>query len=193
MWRMSFSFLGPKTPKKTGKISTQQLPRQKERGVSFCGIGGPIGSTVLIGRLHQDRRYRPAVRTANLKHRRIRGVPPDSIAVYRQFDWPLTLDALLLVIRLVIHFFLPQRVLAAFAAIAERFFGVRAAARAAPPFNPPKRPRATAAGFFFFISGGSVFGAWPVDSSMTWKASAFGSRGRVFERSGIADLSMTRS
>ncbi len=85
----------------------------------------------------------------------------------------------------IIHGFFPQRALAAFAAIWERFFGPREAARAAPPFSPPKRPRATAAGFFFFTSGGFVAGTWPVDSSMIRYASSFGSRGRVFERSGM--------
>src|ERR1035438_8193892 len=36
---------------------------------------------------------------------------------------------------------------------------VSTSARATPPFNPPKRPKATAAGFFrfFFCGGGSVF------------------------------------
>src|SRR6266571_7020136 len=42
--------------------------------------------------------------------------------------------------------FLPHRLFAALAAIWERFFGDRAAARAAPPLSPPRRPRATAAG-----------------------------------------------
>lgn len=82
---------------------------------------------------------------------------------------------------------MPQRALAAFAAIAERFFGPRAAARAAPPFNPPNRPRATAAGFFSGPLGASALGTCPVDSSMIWKASSFGSRGRFgfVERSGM--------
>src|SRR6185312_10579468 len=39
---------------------------------------------------------------------------------------------------------LRHRALAALAAIWERFFGVRAAALAAPPLSPPSRPRATA-------------------------------------------------
>src|SRR5580698_6241275 len=60
------------------------------------------------------------------------------------------------------HGFLPQRFLAALAAIWERFFGLNAAARAAPPLSPPRRPNATAAGFLAF--GGSVFGASPMDS-----------------------------
>ena len=91
---------------------------------------------------------------------------------------------------LVVHWssfqdFLPQRLLAALAAICERFFGDRAAARAAPPFNPPRRPSATASGFFGLIAGGSVLGASPMDSRNTRWASWLGSRGRVFERSGI--------
>lgn len=83
------------------------------------------------------------------------------------------------------RYFFPHRTFAAFAAIWERLRGPRAAALAAPPFRPPKRPRATAAGFLTFTAGGSVFGAWPVDSSMIRYASSFGSRGRVVERSGM--------
>src|SRR5204863_8112724 len=40
------------------------------------------------------------------------------------------------------------RVRAAFCAMAARFFAESFAARATPPFFPPRRPRATAAGFF---------------------------------------------
>src|SRR6266851_5360836 len=80
---------------------------------------------------------------------------------------------------------LPQRALAAFAAIWDRLRGLKAAALAAPPFRPPRRPSATAAGFFGFSSG-VYLGTWPVDSSMIWYASWFGSRGRfLFDRSGI--------
>jgi hypothetical protein len=82
------------------------------------------------------------------------------------------------------HFF-PHRFAAALAAIWERLRGDSAAALAAPPFSPPRRPSATAAGFFFF--GGSVFGCSPIDSRNTLCASWFGSRGRVFERSGIRE------
>jgi hypothetical protein len=89
------------------------------------------------------------------------------------------------------HYFFFQRALAARAAICERFLGVSMAALAAPPLSPPSLPSSTAAGFLGF--GGSVFGAWPVDSSITWNASALASRGRVFERSGIATFSMTVS
>ena len=74
---------------------------------------------------------------------------------------------------------------AALAAIWERFFGVSEAARAAPPFSPPSRPKATAAGFLGLIAGGSVLGASPMDSRKTRCASWLGSRGRVFERSGM--------
>src|SRR5688500_18390242 len=66
-----------------------------------------------------------------------------------------------------------------------RLFGLIAAARATPRLRPPSRPSATAAGFFGRSVGGSVFGACPADSSMIRYASWFGSRGRVFERSGI--------
>jgi len=43
---------------------------------------------------------------------------------------------------------LPQRASAAFLAIFLRLAGVRLSALALPPFNPPMRPSATAAGFF---------------------------------------------
>jgi hypothetical protein len=86
-------------------------------------------------------------------------------------------------------FFFPQRALAALDAIADRFRGPRAAALAAPPFSPPRRPKATAWGFLegskAFGSSWLYLGACPVDSSMTWYASWFGSRGRFFERSGM--------
>lgn len=41
-----------------------------------------------------------------------------------------------------------QRAKAAFLAMAFLLAGLSAAARAAPPLSPPRRPRATAAGFF---------------------------------------------
>lgn len=44
-------------------------------------------------------------------------------------------------------FVLAQRALAAFLAIAVRRFGLNFAARAEPPFNPPRRPSATAFAF----------------------------------------------
>lgn len=44
------------------------------------------------------------------------------------------------------HGFFLQPAFAALAAIADRFFGPSAAARATPPLRPPNRPRATAAG-----------------------------------------------
>src|SRR5439155_16170526 len=83
----------------------------------------------------------------------------------------------------------PHRARAAFAAICDRLRGPSAAALAAPPFRPPKRPRATAWGFLDgstgFASVGLYLGACPVDSSMIWYASWLGSRGRFFDRSGI--------
>lgn len=88
--------------------------------------------------------------------------------------------------------FLSHRALAAFAAIADRLRGPSAAARAIPPFNPPRRPSATAWGFLLGSTGftscsGSYFWTCPVDSSRIWYASWFGSRGRAcfFDRSGI--------
>jgi hypothetical protein len=52
------------------------------------------------------------------------------------------------------YYLVPQRALAAFLAIADRFRGDSAAARAAPPLAPPSFPSATAAGFFpAFLSG----------------------------------------
>jgi len=90
---------------------------------------------------------------------------------------------------IVRRYFLPDHLaLAALAAIWERLRGPSLAALAAPPFSPPSRPRATAAGFFGF-STGVYLGACPVDSSMIWYARWFGSRGRgsrFFERSGMA-------
>src|SRR5205814_10606401 len=86
-------------------------------------------------------------------------------------------------------YFFPHLVFAAFAAIWERFLGLRAAARAAPPLSPPKRPRATAFGFFCGSMGfslrGSYFGTWPGASWIIRYASWFESRGRFVERSGI--------
>jgi hypothetical protein len=46
------------------------------------------------------------------------------------------------------YFFPPQRFKAPFRAISRRCSGVNLAARALPPLRPPKRPKATAAGFF---------------------------------------------
>jgi len=79
--------------------------------------------------------------------------------------------------------FLPHLAFAALAAIWDRLRGLSFAALAGPPFSPPSRPRATAWGFLG--TSGCCFGAWPVDSSMIWYASWFGSRGRFFDRSGM--------
>jgi hypothetical protein len=82
--------------------------------------------------------------------------------------------------------FLPHRAFAAFAAIWDRFLGVRAAALDIPPLRPPNRPKATAWGFLAGSgASGSYLGACPVDSSMTWYASTLGSLERFFERSGM--------
>lgn len=69
-----------------------------------------------------------------------------------------------------------QRAIAALRAICWRFLAESLAARAGPPFLPPRRPSATAAGFFS-----------PVASRMTLKAVSFTSslRLRLLERLGI--------
>jgi hypothetical protein len=72
----------------------------------------------------------------------------------------------------------PQRAAAAFFAISRFRSGVSLAARAFPPFFPPSRPRATAAGFF--PSSGSA-----LTSATIAAASAFTSRGFLLERFGI--------
>jgi hypothetical protein len=71
------------------------------------------------------------------------------------------------------HDFFSHLAFAAFAAIWDRLRGPRAAALARPPLRPPRRPRATAWGFLFGLTGisaesvtGEKGGAWPVDSSM---------------------------
>lgn len=73
-----------------------------------------------------------------------------------------------------------HRALAAFAAMADRFLGVRAAVLAMPPLSPPARPRAIAAGSLAPGSPGSYFGACPVLSNMIWNARALESRGLFF-------------
>ena len=61
-----------------------------------------------------------------------------------------------------------HRALAAFRADSARSSAVIPFALAAPPFTPPRRPRATAAGFFNGTSGGG--GSWPVARWTTAKA-----------------------
>src|SRR5579862_5497444 len=85
---------------------------------------------------------------------------------------------------------LPQRAAAAFLAASLRCSGDIFSARAFPPFRPPFRPSATAAGSF--AASGSYFGCLPVASSTSCLASSFGSRGRLRDRSGI-DKRVTRS
>ncbi len=77
---------------------------------------------------------------------------------------------------------LPHRALAAFLAASERSSAVIFAALAFPPLSPPKRPSATAAGFFFDFS---FLGASPVASCTIWKARRLGSVGRLRDRSGM--------
>jgi len=71
-------------------------------------------------------------------------------------------------LRFNMAYFFFHRALAAFADIWERLRALNLAARALPPLSPPRRPRATAAGFLDFSGGGSNLGACPVDSSMIW-------------------------
>jgi hypothetical protein len=86
-------------------------------------------------------------------------------------------------------FFVFQRLLAAMRAISERRFWERLAALAAPPFRPPRRPKATAAGFFpssEIVSGGMSPAAISTMSLASW----LGSRGRrMLERFGMRQLS----
>lgn len=72
-------------------------------------------------------------------------------------------------------FLLAHRACAAFFAISFRLFGESFSALALPPCKPPKRPRATAAGFFSL--SGSFGGACPVASCMIENASEFKSLG----------------
>src|SRR5687768_17379522 len=76
-----------------------------------------------------------------------------------------------------------QRAAAAFLAISARRFLDRDAARALPPFSPPFRPSATAAGSF----PSSVLGSStaPVAMSVMNLASWLASLGRLLERLGI--------
>jgi hypothetical protein len=79
--------------------------------------------------------------------------------------------------------FFPQRAAAALFAASLRCSGVIFAARAFPPFKPPLRPSATAAGSFPASGFGSSVS--PVARSTMSLASWFGSRGRLRERSGM--------
>ena len=82
-------------------------------------------------------------------------------------------------------YFSAHLALAAFFAMAARFAFESDFARAAPPFRPPSRPRATAAGFF---AGTSVAAASCVASFTIKLANAFRSDGRflaLLERSGM--------
>jgi len=74
----------------------------------------------------------------------------------------------------------PQRRRAASCAIFFRCSGVRESARARPPFKPPLRPRATAAGSLCGSMGAGVArsSTWPVRMSPISFPSWTGSRGR---------------
>src|SRR5262249_29722291 len=83
------------------------------------------------------------------------------------------------------HFF-SQRLAAALRAISARLLADSFSALALPPFWPPRRPRATAAGFFpssAVLSGGASPGAISAMSLASW----LGSRGRLglLERVGM--------
>ncbi len=80
--------------------------------------------------------------------------------------------------------FFPHRAAAAFCADTRRSSGVIAAARARPPFNPPLRPSATAAGSFPSSAGGCSF----VAISVMRLARLFKSVG-IRERLGMIPLS----
>ena len=81
--------------------------------------------------------------------------------------------------------FSPSSLQAALAAIWERLRGDSAAALAAPPLSPPRRPSATAAGFLAFTTGGSVLGTSPIDSRKTRCANSLGSARAGTRRSGM--------
>lgn len=75
--------------------------------------------------------------------------------------------------------------MAALLATSDRFSGMSLAARAFPHFAPPRRPSATAAGFFPLVASG---GASPVASFPTRKAISFTPSGPclpLLERLGI--------
>jgi hypothetical protein len=63
-----------------------------------------------------------------------------------------------------------QRALAAFLAISARFFEVRAFALAGPPLSPPRRPKATAAGFFLGVSSPALVTASITDLAISLKS-----------------------
>jgi hypothetical protein len=84
-----------------------------------------------------------------------------------------------------------QRAAAAFLAISLRSAALSLAARALPPFAPPRRPRATAAGFFP-SSGSGVVGS-PTASPTIEAASRLRSAGRfLLGRSGMLSSKHTR-
>lgn len=94
---------------------------------------------------------------------------------------------------------MPHRAAAAFFAAADRWALVIFAARALPPFSPPFRPRATAAGSFPASAGGAAgfcTSVSPVTFSRMEMADKFGSgsRGAGFlrERFGMVGLSPAR-
>jgi hypothetical protein len=71
-----------------------------------------------------------------------------------------------------------HRAAAAFLAMLARCFGVSAFARAFPPFNPPIRPNATAAGFFVAFSFCAM--TFNVSSFLSQLKTSFTNPSRVF-------------
>lgn len=85
--------------------------------------------------------------------------------------------------RIVLEYHFPlQRAAAAFRALSLRSAAVIVSIRRLPPFRPPLRPRATAAGFF---SGGTIRGSSPVSWAKIECAAWIGSDGGLRERFGI--------
>ena len=74
--------------------------------------------------------------------------------------------------------FLPHLILAPSLAISRRLSRVSLLALALPPFNPPKRPSATAAGFLPLIGGGFC----PVAAATIQAAAWLGSCGGCWDR-----------
>ena len=73
------------------------------------------------------------------------------------------------------HFsiFFPHLAFAAFFAAALRCFGVSFSARALPPFNPPSRPSATAAGFLpasLSSRGASPVSCWTMENARSLRS-----------------------
>lgn len=90
----------------------------------------------------------------------------------------------------------PHLALAAFFAIAARLEGLRLAALALPPFKPPRRPNATAAGFLAGVSSAAWVTCSKIDAA-SWFTSLlerFGMRPNLhiaFKRSRAGPIKLT--